>query len=289
MRLVRYRHGPATGVGVRVGEFIVPTGFGDMLDLIRGGQAAIEVVRQTVEAAAPRGSAASGPSSAEVRLLAPIARPGKIFGSGINYASHKEENPMAVMPVEPGYFAKLPSAVIGPGDAIVLPYPEAQVDYEVELAVVIGRTARRVSRAEALDYVFGYTVIDDVSARDVQFKNPRDQWITHGKGFDTFCPMGPEIVLPDEIPDPATLRVRSFVNGEPRQNAPTSEMLFPVPGMVEFLSRYVTLEPGDVISTGTPAGCGTFRQPPLWLRPGDTVDVEVDQIGRLTNPVVAGW
>jgi 2-keto-4-pentenoate hydratase/2-oxohepta-3-ene-1,7-dioic acid hydratase in catechol pathway len=146
-----------------------------------------------------------------------------------------------------------------------------------------------VTRSEALEYVFGYTVIDDVSARDVQFKSPRDQWITHGKGFDTFCPMGPEIVLADEIPDPSKLRVRSYVNGELRQDSRTSEMLFPVPVMIEFLSRHVTLEPGDVISTGTPAGCGTFRQPPRWLRPGDAVDVEVDRVGRLTNPVVAGW
>jgi 2-keto-4-pentenoate hydratase/2-oxohepta-3-ene-1,7-dioic acid hydratase in catechol pathway len=224
-----------------------------------------------------------------VQLLAPIHRPGKILGSGINYAGHKQENPGAVMPTAPGYFAKLPSAVIGPGEPIVLPYPAAQVDYEVELAVVIGRPARGVPRERALEHVFGYTVVNDVSARDVQFREPGAQWITYGKGFDTFCPMGPELVLADEVPDPSRLRLRSYVNGELRQDAPTAEMLFPVPVLIEHWSRHITLDPGDVLATGTPAGCGTFRHPPLWLKPGDAVSVEVDQIGRLTNPVVRGW
>ncbi|HXI18742.1 MAG TPA: fumarylacetoacetate hydrolase family protein, partial [Chloroflexota bacterium] len=149
--------------------------------------------------------------------------------------------------------------------------------------------ASRVSAADALQHVFGYTVINDVSARAIQFKEPGAQWITHGKGFDTFCPMGPMVVTADELPDPQRLRVRSYVNGELRQDASTEEMLFPVATLIEYWSRHITLERGDVLSTGTPAGCGTFRNPPLWLAPGDEVTVEVDAIGQLTNPVVAGW
>ncbi|MDQ3703247.1 MAG: fumarylacetoacetate hydrolase family protein [Chloroflexota bacterium] len=280
MRLVCYQDGNGSRVGVAREGQVFATAYRDVLEVIRAGSDAGDVAE---------GLAAAGRPAGSVKRLAPLRRPGKIFGSGINYASHKEENPAAVMPVEPGYFSKLPSSIIGPGDPIILPYPECQADYEVELAVIIGRAARRVSQGAALDYVFGYTVLNDVSARDVQFKEPLQQWITHGKGFDTFCPLGPEIVLRDEIPDPSRLRVRSYVNGELRQDAPTTEMLFPVPLLIEYWSRYITLEPGDILSTGTPAGCGTFRVPPLWLRPGDEVTVEVDAIGRLSNPVVAGW
>ncbi|HET7769425.1 MAG TPA: fumarylacetoacetate hydrolase family protein [Chloroflexota bacterium] len=274
MRLARFLDGSTPRIGVIRGETLYPTDALAVVSWLAAGRPAPEN---------------GGRPLASVKLLAPIERPGKIFGSGINYASHKTENPAAVFPTEPGYFSKLPSSVIGPGDAIVLPFPEAQVDYEVELGVVIGKTARRVSRAQVLDYVLGYTVINDVSARAVQFKEPGAQWITHGKGFDTFCPMGPWITLADEIPDPQRLRVRSYVNGELRQDASTEEMLFPVAVLIEEWSKHITLEMGDVLSTGTPAGCGTFRHPPLWLKPGDQVTVEVDAIGRLTNPVVAGW
>lgn len=280
MRLVCYQEGEGSRVGVVRDGQVFATPYSDVMEVIRAGGD----TRRVAE-----GLPAAGRPAESVKRLAPLRRPGKIFGSGINYASHKEENPAAVMPAEPGYFSKLPSSIIGPGDPIVLPYPQCQADYEVELAVIIGRAARRVSQRAALDYVFGYTVLDDVSARDVQFKDPLQQWITHGKGFDTFCPLGPEIALRDEIPDPSRLRVRSYVNGELRQDAPTAEMLFPVPVLIEYWSRYITLEPGDILSTGTPAGCGTFRVPPLWLQPGDEVTVEVDAIGRLSNPVVAGW
>ena len=214
--------------------------------------------------------------------MRPSPAPSKLLFSGLNYRSHTEENPGAVLPTYPQFFAKLPSAIIGPGEAIVLPTPETQVDYEVELAVVIGRT----TRDRALDHVFGYTVVNDVSARDVQF---RDNQITTGKGFDTFCPMGPEIVLRDEIPDPQALHVASYVNGERRQSSATGDMLFDVPTLIVFVSAHITLYPGDIISTGTPAGVGAFRNPPAYLQPGDVVAVEVDAIGRLTNPVVAGW
>lgn len=287
MKLVRYQAaqgapdssrsaGMQTCLGVLDGGQVHPAPFPDLLAWLTAGRPPL-----------PRGGEPL--SLNQVRLLAPIARPGKIFGSGINYAGHKTENPTADFPTEPGYFSKLPSSVIGPEDAIVLPFPEAQVDYEVELAAIIGTPARAVSRGDALSHVLGYTAINDVSARAVQFKEPGAQWITHGKGFDTFCPMGPCVVTADEVPDPQRLRVRSFVNGELRQDASTGEMLFPVAVLIEYWSRYITLEPGDVLSTGTPAGCGTFRRPPSWLRPGDRVAVEVEAAGRLENPVVAGW
>lgn len=275
MRLVTYENGGNIGVGIKVDGGVVPTGYGDMVELIEAGEAGLE------EAA---GAAEKGEVVGGHRLKAPVPAPGKILFSGINYASHKEENPSATLPERPQVFAKLPSAVIGPGESIVIPKISGQVDYEVELAVVIGRRTKGVSREEALEHVFGYTVVNDVSARDVQFA---DNQITTGKGLDTFCPMGPELVLRDEIPDPQQLVVSSYVNGERRQNSPTSEMLFDVAALIEFLSAHITLHPGDVISTGTPAGVGLFMDPPAYLKEGDVVDVEVDGIGRLTNPVVA--
>jgi 2,4-diketo-3-deoxy-L-fuconate hydrolase len=273
MRIVRYEHGGRIGVGVRDGDHILPTRHADVPALIQAG---------TVQ---PAGEGAAL-AVAECRLLAPIPSPGKLIFSGLNYRSHKDENPGAVLPTYPHCFAKLPSSVIGPDEAIVLPTEAMQVDYEVELAIVIGKITHGVTRNDALDYVFGYTVVNDISARDVQF---RDNQMTTGKGFDTFCPMGPEIVLTDEIPDPQALYVASYVNGERRQYSPTSDMLFDVATLIAFYAQHITFYPGDIITTGTPAGVGTFRDPPIYLRPGDVVAVEVDRIGRLTNPVAAGW
>ena len=199
----------------------------------------------------------------DYRELAPVPNPGKIIFSSVNYRSHLEENPAAILPTYPQFFAKLPSSVIGPGEAIRLPAPESQVDYEVELAVVIGKKASRITRENALEHVFGYTVVNDVSGRDVQFA---DNQITTGKGFDTFCPMGPEIVLTDEILDPSKLHVASYVNGERKQYSSTADMLFTVEELITFLSAHITLYPGDIVSTGTPAGVGCFRQPPLYLQ-----------------------
>ena len=277
MRLVQYAHASEIGVGVKLAAGIVATGYHDMLSFIRKGEAALDEARAAVD---------SGQVLIDYHLLAPVPNPGKILFSGINYRSHLEENPSAVLPSYPQFFAKLPSSVIGPGEAIRLPVRESQVDYEVELAVVIGKQASRVSEESALEYVFGYTVVNDVSGRDVQFK---DNQITTGKGFDTFCPMGPEIVLRDEIPDPSRLHVASYVNGERRQSSSTADMLFTVEQLLSFLSAHITLYPGDIISTGTPAGVGCFRQPPLYLKAGDVVEVAVDEIGRLTNPVEASW
>jgi 2-keto-4-pentenoate hydratase/2-oxohepta-3-ene-1,7-dioic acid hydratase in catechol pathway len=247
-----------------------------MLALIRDGARGIERARQ---------AALHGERVEPERLLAPL-RPGKMLFCGVNYPEHADENPDAVMPKEPFFFAKLPSAIVGPDEPIRIPSPDTQTDYEVELAFVIGSTARRVARDRALEHVFGYTVANDVSARDVQF---RDMQITLGKNPDTFCPLGPWVVTADEIPDPSSLHVATYVNGEERQRGATASWLFDVPTLIEFLSRSITLEPGDLVTTGTPAGVAAFRDPPPWLAPGDEVAVEVDAIGRLTSPVQAGW
>jgi len=271
VKLVRYATAESPeSVGILTDAGVQSVGCADMLALIASG-------------ALPR---ATGPAVSGYRLLAPVPRPGKIFGSGINYASHMEENPDAVLPDEPGFFAKFPSSVCGPGDPVKLPSPNSTVDYEVELAVVIGVPGRDISRETAMDHVFGYTVINDVSDRGVQF---RPNQLVLGKGFDTFCPMGPALVTADELPDLDGLAVQSYVNGELRQNARVSDMLFNIPELIAHASQNITLEPGDLVTTGTPAGCGTFRDPPLWLRPGDTVDVVVEGVGTLSNPVIAGW
>ena len=274
MRLVTFEAGVRSGVGVRRDGVVLDTGYATMLELIGDGDEGLE-----------RAAAATEQVAAE-RILAPIPRPPKILCAGVNYASHADENPDAVMPTEPFFFSKLPTAVIGPGEPIVIPGPETLVDYEVELAMVVGRTIKRVSADSALDSVFGWTILHDVSARDIQFK---DSQITLGKGPDTFSPLGPEIVTSDELGDWSTLRVSSTLNTRVMQDSPTSEMLFSPGHLLEFLTRLVTLEPGDVVTTGTPAGVGCFRDPPVYLEPGDEVTVAVDRIGELTNPVAAGW
>jgi 2-keto-4-pentenoate hydratase/2-oxohepta-3-ene-1,7-dioic acid hydratase in catechol pathway len=268
MRLVTFEASGRRGAGIRRDGEIYDTGHADMLGLIRSGESVTGDER--VEGA---------------RILAPL-RPGKILCSGINYASHKEENPDAVMPEEPFFFSKLPSAVVGPGEPIRIPAEHTQTDYEVELSMVIGRTASGVSEADALDHVYGWTILNDVSARDIQFK---DNQLTLGKNPDTFAPLGPEIVTADEIGDWSTLHVSSTLNGELMQSSPAADMIFSPARLLEHLTSLITLEPGDVVSTGTPAGVGTFRNPPLFMKPGDTITVAVDRIGELTNPVEAGW
>lgn len=217
----------------------------------------------------------------DLTVLPPIARPGKIIAIGRNYGEHAAEEKAAI-PVEPVVFTKFSTALIGDGAAITWRATDTrQVDYEAELAVVIGRTARDVPVDRALDYVFGYTCLDDVTARDLQFAD--GQWV-RGKSLDTFCPIGPWITTSSEIPDPGDLRVRCRVNGELVQDANTSEMIHDVPSLIAFCSRFMTLEAGDVIATGTPGGVGVFRDPPRFLAHGDEVVVEIDKIGRLTNP-----
>jgi len=260
--------------------------FGSVLDLIRGGDRALDAARDALAFAEREGDPAAPfiLPAGEVRLLAPIPRPGKILCSGINYRGHLEENPGAKLPETPFFFSKLPSAVIGPGEPIVHPAATSQLDYEVELAVVIGRSLHRAREPEVLPALAGYTILHDVSARDVQFK---DNQITLGKNFDTFAPMGPCLVTPDEVPDPADLRLLSLVNGRALQDSSTRDWVFPLPFLIASLSRVMTLEPGDVVSTGTPAGVGFFRKPPVFLKPGDTVTLEIERVGRLENPVIA--
>jgi len=276
MRLVTFEAGGKVSVGVRANGGVVRVPYDDMVSLIREGERGLEAARQ---------AATSGDPVQPDRLLAPL-RPGKILCSGVNYASHAEENPGAVLPTEPFFFSKLPSAVIGPGEPIVIPRPDTKTDYEVELAMVIGKKLKRASADTALDAVFGWTILHDVSARDVQFK---DSQITLGKNPDTFAPIGPEIVTPDELGDWSTLHLSTTLNGETMQDSPTGGMLFPPGRLLEFLTALVTLEPGDVVTTGSPSGVGCFRDPPLYMKPGDEVTVSVDRIGDLRNPVVAGW
>lgn len=295
MRIVQYASGGETGCGVEADGAVHPTGYADTLSLIRDGERGLEAAAAALE---------RDPVAVD-RILAPLTNPGKIFGSGVNYASHGDEEPGFVFPDEKVIvgFIKLASAIVGPGDAIVIPPNDDvirrvpgdtagplrdhgfAVDYEVELAVVIGRRAKNVRAEDALEHVFGYTVINDVGSRSVQFHNGQ---VDLGKNFDTFCPLGPCIVTRDELPDWASIRIQSRVNGELRQDALAGEQLGPPPAAIEWLSSVITLEPGDVLSTGTPAGCGTFLDPPRFLQPGDTVTVSASGIGELTNPVVAG-
>ena len=213
-------------------------------------------------------------------LLSPVPRPGKVVAIGRNYKDHAAESGTQPPPA-PLVFAKFTTAVVGPHDDIRWSDSVTKhVDYEAELGVVMGRAARNVDEADALEYVLGYTCLDDVSARDLQFGD--GQW-TRGKSLDTFCPIGPVIVSGDEIGDAQDLAIRCFVNGEERQSARTSDLYFGVAQIVSHCSRAFTLEPGDVIATGTPAGVGGFRDPPLWLADGDEVVVEIEGIGRLVN------
>ena len=220
------------------------------------------------------------------KLLAPVV-PANIYCIGLNYREHAEESGMAP-PEQPVVFMKPTSSVTNPGDPIVLPacQNDEEVDYECELAVVIGKTARNVSAADALDYVLGYTCGHDVSARHWQLKFGGGQWI-RGKGFDTFCPLGPVLVTTDEIPNPQALRIKTVLNGQVMQDHTTGDMIFSVTELIEFLSQDTTLLPGTVILTGTPQGVGFARDPQIWLREGDRVVIEVEGIGLLENPVVA--
>jgi len=218
------------------------------------------------------------------KLLAPLeAR--SLLCIGLNYRQHAAET-NAPLPQWPVLFFKNAAAVQNPGDPIELPrwLASAKVDYECELAVVIGRRCKNVSRADALHYVLGYTCANDVSARDWQKEGGGSQWC-RGKSFDTFCPLGPVLVTPDEIPHPNALRISTKVNGETLQDSSTADMIFDVPTLIEFLSGSTTLLPGTVILTGTPSGVGMARTPPRWLQPGDTVAVAIENIGVLTNPV----
>ncbi len=217
--------------------------------------------------------------------LAPLA-PAMIVCIGLNYAKHAAEGGKPP-PERPVWFMKLPGAVVPAGEPIRLPVkqPSTQVDYEAELAIVLGKECRNATRANALDFVLGYTCANDVSARDWQRQFGGGQW-NHAKSFDTFCPLGPVIVTKDEIPNPNALRIRSILNGNVMQDSNTSDMIFDVPAIIEFMSADKTLPAGTLILTGTPEGVGFARNPPVWLKSGDTIAIDIEKIGTLTNPVV---
>ena len=240
-------------------------------------------VSTLIETETPLSEVPVGDPLEDASLVAPL-RPGKVVAIGLNYQDHIDEAGVAA-PERPLVFAKFPSSVVGPEEPIVVDAHVTQrVDWEVELAVVVGRRMRAVAEAEALSHVFGYTVGNDVSARDLQFSD--GQWV-RGKSLDSFCPLGPVVVTADEIPDPQALALATRVNGETMQDSTTAAMVFDVAELLAFCSRSFTLEPGDVVLTGTPWGCGEFMDPPRHLHPGDVVEAEVERIGVLRNPVVA--
>ena len=259
MRVARYRHLGSQGVGVIDGDAIVPAG-DDLL--------------------APRPAGEPIALSA-VDLLSPVGGGAKIICVGLNYADHAAESGDPPPP-EPLIFAKLPNSLIGASEPIRLPDISDQVDFEAELGVVIGRRTSKVTATDARSSVFGYTCVNDVSARDLQFGD--GQW-TRGKSLDTFCPVGPWVVTADEISDPQTLGIRCVLNGEVMQESDTALMLFGVDALVSYISQGITLEPGDLIATGTPPGVGFARTPPVYLARGDVVRVEIDHVGSLASRV----
>ena len=247
--------------------------------------AAPAAVKTAVMAAAQSSGAVSF-SADKVKLLPPIPEPGKILCIGLNYRDHAIEGGKAI-PVEPVVFGKFSNALIGPNDPIRIPRVAQKVDYEAELVIVIGKRGKHIPNdSSAFEYVGGYTCGHDVSARDWQFRGEEKQWII-GKTFDTFAPIGPVLVTADELTDPHSLQIKLRLNGETMQNSNTKEFIFGVPHLLWFLSQVVTLEPGDLIFTGTPPGVGIARKPQVLLKPGDEVEVEIEGIGVLTNPCLA--
>jgi len=258
----------------------------DMNEFLARGEewrAALDQVLDALATALPPAEAPRGlltPLKA-ARLRAPLPRPGKIVCVGRNYAEHARERG-AETPAQPIFFLKSANTICGPGDPIILPPNSNQVDYEAELAVVIGKGGRGISEDRADEHIAGYTILNDVSARDMQSQDK--QWF-RGKSCDTFAPCGPWIVTRKEIPDPHALAISLTLNSETMQDANTGDMIFKIPFLVSYLSQSLTWEPGDILSTGTPAGIGGSRTPPVFLKPGDTVSITVEQVGTLTNPV----
>jgi 2-keto-4-pentenoate hydratase/2-oxohepta-3-ene-1,7-dioic acid hydratase in catechol pathway len=283
MRLARFHHGSTSRLGVVVDDQVndLATSAPDLptepLGFLAAGTEALDTARRATE------SSPAWLPLADVRLLAPIPRPGKFVAVALNYRDHLEETGMEP-PTFPTFFTKQSTCVVGPGDDVEVPRVSDLVDYEGELAVVIGTRCRHVPAADALSVVAGYTIVNDVTVRDWQMKAPT---MMIGKSFDTHGPMGPWIVTADELPDPQVLGLRTLVNGEVLQDGNTKDMIFDVAAQIETLSTAMTLEPGDVISTGTPAGVGIVRTPPVLLKPGDVVRIEIEGIGALENPIVA--
>jgi 2-keto-4-pentenoate hydratase/2-oxohepta-3-ene-1,7-dioic acid hydratase in catechol pathway len=282
MKLVTFTHGGKTRIGAVLAEDVVDvSGQGrnvpsDILAFLEQGAPALEQAREACASGRER------LALADVQLEAPIRRPPKILAVGLNYRDHIEETGRP-MPQVPMIFNKQSTAVIGPGAAIWRPKDSVELDYEGELGVVIGKRCRRVPKDKAATVIAGYTIVNDVSVRDWQ---ARSATTTMGKSWDTHCPMGPYIVTTDEVPDPHCLDLKTWVNGELRQNSNTKHLIFNCFDIVEHLSTAFTLEPGDIIATGTPSGVILGMDPKIWLKPGDVVRIAIDQLGVLENPVV---
>lgn len=300
MKLISYRKDGRESIGVVVDERVVDINAGlallgtsgilvhDMVHLLEQGDGALQTIRQMVQAYqqllasdSADAQAVSFPLS-EVTILPPVTRPQKILAIGANYRAHCAESGMPV-PQKPIVFVKVTSALTAHGEAIVYPRITQELDYEGELAVIIGKRARHVPEEDAMQYIAGYTIMNDVSARDLQ--RTEGQW-SRAKGCDTFAPCGPWLVTADEIADPHNLTIETRVNGEVRQHASTGDMIFPIPFLIAYITSAMTLMPGDIITTGTSAGVGVYRQPKGLLQPGDEVSIRIEGIGELRNYVV---
>ncbi|XP_068130942.1 oxaloacetate tautomerase fahd2, mitochondrial-like [Hyperolius riggenbachi] len=287
MRLVQFQSSSSAGqnIGLELdGDKIIDLNAFDpslpcrMREFLEAGESALQTARRALD------SNEHILSRSQLTMMAPITNPGKVVCVGMNYVDHcLEQN--APVPKEPIIFNKFPSTIIGPYDSIVLPSESKEVDWEVELAFVIGKKGKNIKEEEAMEHVAGFTVAHDVSARDWQLGKNGNQWLI-GKTFDTFCPLGPALVTKDSISDPHDLGIRCRVNGNIVQDSNTNQMVFKTEALIAWVSKFVTLYPGDVFLTGTPPGVGVFRKPPVYLKTGDVVECEIDELGVIRNPVV---
>jgi 2-keto-4-pentenoate hydratase/2-oxohepta-3-ene-1,7-dioic acid hydratase in catechol pathway len=277
MKLMMFKKGTGSALGVVEGDSVIDvSSVGTLQDVIVGGSSSLAAVK----AAAAKGT--KQPLSG-VKPALPIARPGKFLCIGLNYALHAAEGGHAT-PTYPALFPRFPSSLVAAGEPVIRPKVSIQLDYECELTIVVGKGGRHIPESKALDHVFGYTLFNDVSVRDFQRKGA--QW-TPGKNFDGTGPLGPVVVTADELPAGASgLRIQTRVNGEVMQDSNTSDMIFSTARIIAILSEFMTLEPGDLIATGTPSGVAHARKPPAWMKGGDKVEVEVEKIGILANPIV---
>ena len=286
MRLVSYVFNEEVGAGLQSDslEFIfplAPLGYADTVSFLYAGEDAWQEAAETASAADLDSDSVIRTEDAD--LLAPISMPGKFICIGLNYRDHAIESNMQ-LPKTPVVFTKFSNCITGDNTTVVIPRMTTQLDYEAELAIVIGKEGKNIAAEDWAEYVFGYTIVNDLSARDIQLAT--SQW-SLGKSFDGFGPMGPAIVSKDDIPDPHVLAIKLSIDGEVLQNSNTDQLVFKAPDLIAYLSSIMTLEPGDIISTGTPAGVGLGRTPKRWVQPGETMVVEIEGIGTLTNTTVA--